>query len=564
VASQLVLLPGAPVVVPELSRAAWSEVEALYDAGLRALRTAATSGAEVRVIVHGTEVAVLPRIRHDLRRWGAPDVPIGPNGAPSPEEAGIRAEDIPGAALIAWWWLQQAGPGFRDEAVETHVVAGSAESVAELIASAPGTVVLIADGPAALAPKAPIPERPSAVALDAGLTEFIEAGTTLPDHEDSEAARDGWYTAPLWRGAAAAVGRRPAADSAQGAPFGVGYHVARWVLASATAAIQGAAETEPGPGQVQPIVVIGPTGTGKSELAMDLAERFGGQIVNLDAMQLYKGMDIGTAKVPPAERRGIAHHMFDVLEVTETASVADYQRDARAIVEEIMAAGAVPVVVGGSMLYYQSLLDEWEFPETDPEVRAKYERRLDEIGVEALHAELAAIDPEAAATILPSDPRRTVRALEVVEITGKPFAASRPRIGRQRWGAHLLGLDVPTAELDERLERRTAAMFDSGLVAEVRALESAGLRDGVTARRAIGYAQVLAAIDESAGADPAGEQLDEAVYRTFVGTRRYVRRQRSWFRRDERITWLDASAAGRERLLDAALDAIGDGTKEKR
>jgi tRNA dimethylallyltransferase len=304
---------------------------------------------------------------------------------------------------------------------------------------------------------------------------------------------------------------------------------------------------------MRPIAVIGPTGTGKSQLALDLAEALGGEIVNADAMQLYRGMDIGTAKLPVEARRGIPHHQLDVLDVTETATVARYQQAAAADVEAIAARGAAPVIVGGSMLYIQSLLDDWSFPATDPAVRARWERRLAEVGVGALHAELARRDPAAAAAILPTDGRRTVRALEVVELTGRPFAASAPRIGAPRWDTAIVGLDCDTTVLDERLARRTDAMFDRGLVDEVRGLLGAGLRDGVTASRALGYAQVLAALDAGAGPD----QLREAREQTYVGTRRYVRRQRSWFRRDHRVTWLDSEKGGAEgaRLVGEALEA---------
>ncbi len=299
---------------------------------------------------------------------------------------------------------------------------------------------------------------------------------------------------------------------------------------------------------IRPVAVIGPTGTGKSALALALAQRLGGEIVNADAMQLYRGMDIGTAKLPPDQRQGIVHHQLDVLEVTENASVASYQHSAAADIEAIMARGAVPVIVGGSMLYIQSLLDQWSFPDTDPAVRARWEARLAEVGVAALHAELTRVDPAAGAAILDTDGRRIVRALEVVELTGEPFAASAPRIGNPRWGTEIIGLDTDTAALDERLRLRTDTMFADGLVAEVSALIERGLRDGVTAARAIGYAQVLAALD--AGDDPG---FDAARESTFLGTRRYVRRQRSWFRRDHRVHWLDAS---RGDLTGAALSIL--------
>lgn len=298
---------------------------------------------------------------------------------------------------------------------------------------------------------------------------------------------------------------------------------------------------------MRPIAVVGPTGTGKSQLALELAESLGrsAEVVNADAMQLYRGMDIGTAKLSPGERRGIPHHQLDVLDVTATATVARYQQAAAADVEAIMNRGAVPIIVGGSMLYLQALLDDWSFPATDPAVRARYEQRLADAGVAALHAELAVADPVAAAVILPTDGRRIVRALEVVELTGRPFAASAPTIGAPRWDTVIIGLDCDTALLDQRLAARTETMFASGLVAEVVGLLAVGLRDGVTAARALGYAQVIADLD-------AGGDDDGAREPTFVGTRRYVRRQRSWFRRDHRVEWFDSTADG---LLDAALAA---------
>ncbi|MFI5716853.1 tRNA (adenosine(37)-N6)-dimethylallyltransferase MiaA [Nocardia sp. NPDC051750] len=298
-----------------------------------------------------------------------------------------------------------------------------------------------------------------------------------------------------------------------------------------------------------PVAVVGPTATGKSDLALELAERLGGEIVNIDAMQLYRGMDIGTAKLPPEQRHGIVHHQLDVLEVTETATVAAYQVAASADVESIIARGRIPVIVGGSMMYVQALLDQWEFPATDPQVRAKWEELLAEQGVAAVHEALRRADPAAAATILPTDGRRMVRALEVVELTGRPFAASAPAVGAPRWGTRILGVDRETAELDDRIAQRTAAMFDTGLVDEVRGLVDRGLREGQTARRAIGYAQVLAFLDQE-------YDLDEARERTFIGTRRYVRRQRSWFRRDHRVRWVDgADPASAETALALLADS---------
>ncbi|WP_415974611.1 tRNA (adenosine(37)-N6)-dimethylallyltransferase MiaA [Rhodococcus sp. 077-4] len=297
-----------------------------------------------------------------------------------------------------------------------------------------------------------------------------------------------------------------------------------------------------------PIAVIGPTAAGKSDLALDLAEQLCGEIVNIDAMQQYRGMDIGTAKLTVSERRGIPHHQLDVLEVTDIATVARYQAAAVADVENIRSRGLRPVIVGGSMMYVQSLLDEWAFPATDPAVRAKWEAVLERDGVEQIHRSLTAADPEAAASILPTDGRRMVRALEVVELTGQPFAASAPKIGEPRWGTVVLGVDRDTAELDERIAERTRLMFETGLIDEVEGLLSLGLREGVTASRAIGYAQALDVL--------AGEyDIEHARERTFIGTRRYVRRQRSWFRRDDRVCWLDGASPTLTSDALAAIDA---------
>ena len=298
---------------------------------------------------------------------------------------------------------------------------------------------------------------------------------------------------------------------------------------------------------MKPIAVVGPTASGKSALGIALAHEFDGEVVNVDSMQLYKGMDIGTAKLPAAEREGIPHHLLDIWEVTRTASVAEYQALAVATVEKIMARGKVPVLVGGSMLYVQSLIDAWSFPPTDPTVRAKYEERLAEIGVDALHAELAEVDPAAARIIEDKDPRRTVRALEVIELTGKPFQASQPpKNAAPRWGARILGLRTNAEWLNPRIELRTKLMFEQGLIDETRGLVDAGLVRDSTAGRAIGYAQVLALLD--------GELTEAAaVEQTITGTRRYVRRQRSWFNRDPRTVWLDAAG---DDVVGAALDSL--------
>nr|WP_245848861.1 tRNA (adenosine(37)-N6)-dimethylallyltransferase MiaA [Lentzea kentuckyensis] len=293
---------------------------------------------------------------------------------------------------------------------------------------------------------------------------------------------------------------------------------------------------------IVPIAVVGPTASGKSDLAVALAERFGGEVVNADAMQLYRGMDIGTAKMTLAERRGIPHHLLDVLSVTETASVAAYQRETRAVVERLLAAGRPPILVGGSGLYVQAVLDDLKFPGTDDAVRERFEAELAAVGPEALHQRLRSLDPAAAIAILPSNGRRIVRALEVIELTGQPFSANLPKPGPARYGTVQIGVDREVSELDSRVDRRVDVMFASGLEDEVRALVRLGLRDGKTASRALGYQQVLSAMDGACTIDFAAEETKRA-------TRRFVRRQRSWFRRDQRITWLDGA---RPDLLAAA------------
>jgi tRNA dimethylallyltransferase len=296
-----------------------------------------------------------------------------------------------------------------------------------------------------------------------------------------------------------------------------------------------------GPASLPPVVaVVGPTATGKTALAVALAQRLGGEVVNADSMQLYRGMDIGTAKPDLAERGGVPHHLLDLWHVREPASVAEYRQRARAEVDRLRAAGALPLLVGGSGLYVRAVLDELDFPGTDPVLRARLEGELAEVGPAALHARLADVDPAAAAAVLPSNGRRIVRALEVVELTGAPFRASLPE-PRPHYPAVVVGLDRDPAELDERIARRVDRMWAAGFVAEVAELAADGLREGPTASRALGYAQVLAQLDGAL--TPA-----EARERTVATTRRFVRRQRSWFRRDATTTWFDAA---RPDLVDA-------------
>ncbi len=279
------------------------------------------------------------------------------------------------------------------------------------------------------------------------------------------------------------------------------------------------------------VVVVGPTASGKSALAVDLCLRTGGEILNADSMQLYRGMDIGTAKSPISERAGVAHHLVDVLDLKERASVARFQREARAIVAECRGRGALPVLVGGSSLYVRAVIDRLDFPGTVPEVRERWARRLEEDGPEALHAELRRVAPEAAAAILPSNARRVVRALEVTEITGEPFVATMPPYDSVVGDVRMIGLDVPREVLDERIAVRVDGMWQDGLLEEVRELEARGLRDAPTAASALGYAQALAQLD--------GE-LDEQAAKadTVRATSAFARRQDRLFRKDPRISWL--------------------------
>ncbi len=295
------------------------------------------------------------------------------------------------------------------------------------------------------------------------------------------------------------------------------------------------------------IAVVGATATGKSSLGAALARALGGEIVNADSMQLYQGMDIGTAKEPEAARRGVPHHLLDIWPVTRPANVADYQTLARAALDGIAARGRVPVLVGGSGLYVRAALDDLHFSGTDRGVRDRLESQLAADGAAALHQRLATLDPAAAAAILPGNGRRIVRALEVIELTGGPFTATLPRYEQVR-PAVQLGLTLPRPELDQRIAARVEAMWHAGLEGEVRALAQAGLRDGPTASRAIGYQQMLRHLD--------GElTLDQAREDTIKATRKFARRQESWFRRDPRVRWLDASLPA-QALLETALSHI--------
>jgi tRNA dimethylallyltransferase len=296
------------------------------------------------------------------------------------------------------------------------------------------------------------------------------------------------------------------------------------------------------------VAVVGPTAAGKSELAVELAEAIGGEVVNADSMQIYRGMDIGTAKLPASERRGVRHHLLDLLDVTEPATVAEFQTLARAAIANCHDRGVVPILVGGSALYVRAILDPFDFPGSDAAVRARLETELASTGPARLHRRLAARDPAAASAILASDGRRIVRALEVIELTGRPYRSRLPPHESVYADARLFGLDVPRNDLAERIAQRVERMWVAGFVDEVRRLESAGLRQGRTASKALGYAQVLRHLS--------GEVSDAAAReQTVQATRRFARRQDSWFRKDPRISWTRFDAP--DRLARAVAIAEG-------
>ena len=296
------------------------------------------------------------------------------------------------------------------------------------------------------------------------------------------------------------------------------------------------AEPSPPPDRLSQrvVAIVGPTATGKSDLAIAVSRALSAtgrraEIVNADSMQLYRGMDIGTAKLPPTARGGVPHHLLDIWPVTHTASVAEYQQRARAVIDALLAIGTTPILTGGSGLYIRAAVDRLEFPGTDATLRVELESRLDAEGPARLHAQLAALDPAAAAAILPTNGRRIVRALEVIQLTGAPFTAALPGF-EAVYDVQFVGIDGPNEWLDARVDARVDHMFAAGLVGEVEHLSGHGLREGRTASRALGYQQVLAHLDGLL-------TLDEARLETARATRRFVRRQRSWFRRDPRIKW---------------------------
>ena len=277
------------------------------------------------------------------------------------------------------------------------------------------------------------------------------------------------------------------------------------------------------------VAVVGPTGSGKSDLAVNLALKLDGEVINADAMQFYRGMDIGTAKITRAERKGVPHHLLDILEVTQEASVSDFQQQARETIADIHARGKRAILAGGSGLYVRAALDVLEFPGTDPVLRARLEAEHDRLGTAALLDRLRSVDPASAERV--SDARRIIRALEVYELTGRPFSSYMPKRDYYQ-PAIQVGLGVDREVLRERLAARVHRMVDAGLLEEVRHLDTLGLRRGKTASRALGYSQFLRVIDGTSTVEAAAEE-------TIVATRQFARRQLTWFRADPRITWLD-------------------------
>ena len=292
------------------------------------------------------------------------------------------------------------------------------------------------------------------------------------------------------------------------------------------------------------VAVVGPTGTGKSDLGIALSHELGGEVINADALQLYRGMDIGTAKLPPEERDGVPHHLLDVLDIHEEASVAAFQRDARRCAEQIRERGRVPVLVGGSGLYVRAALDAIDFPGTDPVIRTRREDQLRRDGRAVLLRELARVDPESAARV--KDDRRLVRALEVHDLTGRPFTSFMPQRRYVRPTVQI-GLAMGRDELNDRLARRVDLMLERGWLDEVRALAARGLRESPTAGRALGYPQLLAVLDGTM-------TLAQAREDTVAATRRFTKRQRTWFRADPRVHWLEC-CAGRS-VTDLAARAL--------
>ena len=614
------MCPGAPFLVRGTADAVAARLDAVVaacsaavsrltgaDALLLITSAAGTGGGHDhpiwRELAPGTIISTTPVRRSDLpggltvalssRGYSRPANPSGVTAIAAPSVVERPVTDPPvvssaavgtavGATLLAESLTGAASNGQAPQQLSSHrppspaqcppttaiEINGDPAEVAEMLAGRAQSaerlaLLVIADGSACHGDDAPGRRDDRAAAFDAALAEALAAGNPA-------ALRTAAADRALGRALLASVDplavlalltdQRPPTSADllyAGAPLGVGYLVASWRWETGDGARRWPRDRADRrrrrasvPGSRRLIVVAGPTGTGKSELGLDLAERLDGEIVNADSMQLYRGMDIGTAKLPVHERRGIPHHLLDVLDVSEIATVASYQRDARASIEDILARGRTPVLVGGSGLYIQSVVDDIDFPATDPTVRARLQGDLDRLGIDYMFGLLDEQDPAAALAIGPANGRKIVRALEVIAITGRPFTATMPRRGRPRYGAVLLRLDRPTDQLDQRLEDRVRAMVAAGFLDEVRRLDAAGLRRGVTASRALGYAQLLAVLD--------GEtDLEQAIMATAATTRRFVRRQRSWFRRDERMIDLDATEPD---LVERALAAVVDST----
>ncbi|CAB4624013.1 unannotated protein [freshwater metagenome] len=294
------------------------------------------------------------------------------------------------------------------------------------------------------------------------------------------------------------------------------------------------------------VVIAGATATGKSALSIALAESIDAEIINADSMQVYRGMDIGTAKITVDERQEIRHHMLDVLEVNQDSTVAWYQSDARAAIDEIHSRGKNVVMVGGTGLYIKAVIDELNFPDTDPMVRHTLNKEAEQLGIDAMFERLEKLDPAAALAIDRANLRRIIRALEVIEITGKPFTANLPRQESVRYPhARQFGLVMDREDLSERIDVRVNSMFEQGLVAEVENLIGAGLLQGRTAQRALGYSQVISHLNNELS-------LDAAIEETKRATRQYARRQETWFSRDSRIKWI----ATRQNRLETILESL--------
>lgn len=523
--------PHPPLLIPELAAGAASELDELRRRCDEAVAGMLAAGPDLVVVVGCGERAAA---------WKS--LPAG--GFPGPF-AGYRrggaAPEVPLSLAVGSWLLDRAGwTGPRGGISVT-----SDPESSDFVIGTGGTgravgMLVMGDASACRSVSAPGGFDPRAEVFDdAVATALARADLDALDRLDPDLAVE-LRVAGLaaWQLLASAARGREWHPRllAHEAPYGVGYLVALWTADVSRSSTPFLVRDT---GSVPLVALVGPTAAGKSGAAVDLARSLGGEVVNADAMQLYRGMDIGTAKMPPGKRGGVPHHMLDIWDIHQRASVAQYQAGARAVVEELLGRGCPVVVVGGSGLYVQALLDDLRFPGTDPRIRERLEAELREEGPAALHHRLSTLDPAAAEAILPGNGRRIVRALEVIELTGGPFTASLPKPRYHYRGVVAVGIAPPPAELDRRIEERVGEMFAAGLREEVAGLEAAGLRDAVTASRALGYRQIL-------------EDPDTAQEQTVSATRRFARRQRSWFRRDPRITW----TAGPEEAVAAALSSV--------